>query len=321
MNKTIPGFLKSIAALLAALFLLGGEPLEFGQENTFFHGYLIEKPIIRVGLGINLGDIRISSSSGMKVYEVKTDYSLIADDVDEIFLRGYKEKLNEVYLVQVTRCDDEREAALTAQDLRVKLQYQKISVSRKEKNPGDPGEGAFQILAGNFMTRGDALGFVKRLNDIGFKETWIIRKKINKKSKPLWILVKNELKSLKDDTVLYIIPSSPQSFLSFKGRDYHGIFVLQASPKGVVLVNLLNLEDYLKSVVPSELSPYSFPRLEALKAQAVAARTYAIKNMGLNKNLGFDRLDTPKNQFYRGINAEHPLSTQAVEETRGETAR
>ena len=74
-------------------------------------------------------------------------------------------------------------------------------------------------------------------------------------------------------------------------------------------------------MVPSELSPYSFPQIEALKAQAVAARTYALKNMGQYRNLGFDLVDTPRSQFYRGMNAEHPLSTQAVDETAGMVAK
>ncbi|MBW1838109.1 MAG: hypothetical protein JRI99_14455, partial [Deltaproteobacteria bacterium] len=81
-------FIMRFIALFAALFLLGGQPSEFGQENSLFYGYLIEKPIIRVGLGINLDDIKVSSSSGMKVYEVKDGYKLIAGDVDEFFFTG-----------------------------------------------------------------------------------------------------------------------------------------------------------------------------------------------------------------------------------------
>jgi len=99
--------------------------------------------------------------------------------------------------------------------------------------------------------------------------------------------------------VLYFIPSSSQSFLSFNGRDYRGIFVLKPSSKGLVLINILNLEDYLRGVVPSELSPYDFNELEALKAQAVAARTYAIKKLGMYNELGFDLSDTPNSQFYK----------------------
>jgi len=95
---------------------------------------------------------------------------------------------------------------------------------------------------------------------------------------------------------------------------------LNNGPKGLILVNVLNIEDYLKAVVPSELSPEVFRELEAHKAQAVAARTYAIKNMHSNESLGFDLCDTPRSQFYRGMEAEHPMSNRAVDQTRGEVA-
>ena len=74
----------------------------------------------------------------------------------------------------------------------------------------------------------------------------------------------------------------------------------------------------MKGVVPSEYSPYHYHELEAHKAQAVAARTYAIKNLGSSEELGYDLCDTPKSQFYMGMSAEHPFSSQAVEETTGE---
>ena len=317
MKNPILKFVKNFTALCLALFLFGGEPGKFGQEKTFFHGYLIPKPIIRVGLGVNLGDVEISASSGMKIYEVKENYKLIADDVNEVLVRGHKEKLNERFVVQVAHSEDHEEAEKFAQNLRSHFTNNKVYVSL---NSADALAGDHQVRVGDFLTRGDALEFIKQVNKLGIKDTWIIREEITEESKPLWILVDNELKSLSDDTILYFIPSSTQSYLSHNGRDYHGIFILQASPKGVVLVNLLNMEDYLKSVVPSELSPHSYRELEALKAQAVAARTYAIKNMGNNEKLGFDLCDTPKSQFYKGINAEHPLSTQAVEETMGEVA-
>ncbi len=159
------------------------------------------------------------------------------------------------------------------------------------------------------------------MNEVGIAETWILKEEITEEeSKLLWILVNDELKGLTDNAALYFVPSNPHSFLTFNGRDYRGIFVLKATPKGIVLINILNLEDYLKSVVPSELSPYTYGELEAHKAQAVAARTYAMRSLGLNKELGFDLGASPKAQFYQGMSAEHPLSSKAVEQTHGEVA-
>ena len=62
---------------------------------------------------------------------------------------------------------------------------------------------------------------------------------------------------------------------------YRGVLEVRATPNGALtVVNVLNLEDYLRGVVPNELSPAGFPQIEALKAQAVAARTYALRNRG-----------------------------------------
>jgi len=317
MKKILRQNLKYIVIAAISLAFLGSDPVEFAGEKAFFHGFLIPKPIIRIGLGVNLSQIQITASDGMKVYEVKENYKLIAEDVAEVFIKGQKEKLSEKFLIQVAQTKDIEDAEFIAQELRAIISH-KVFVTEDTE---DRIEGLYQVIVGDFITRGDALGFVSKLNEIGIEDTWILQEEVTEdESKPLWILVNDELKTLSENTVLYFIPSTVQSYLSFKGRDYRGIFVLRASHKGVVLVNILNIEDYLKSVVPSELSPYDFNELEAHKAQAVAARTYATKNMKLNDDLGFDLCDTPKSQFYMGMNTEHPLSSQAVDETHGEVA-
>jgi len=298
--------------LIIVFIIFWSIPVEFGHERTFFQGFLIQKPIVRIGLGVNLSNIKIRSSSGMKIYEVKSNYKLIADDVVEVHIRGHKEKLSEKFVILIAQAKERKEAEIKAQDIRTKIEN-KVYVAE------DKASGTFQIKVGDFLTRGDALEFIKTLNQIEMKDTWILREEITEKTaKPLWILVNDELKSLNEQTVLYFIPSNAQSFLSFKGRNYRGIFVFRGSNKGLVLVNILNLDDYLKGVVPSEFSPYSYHELEAQKAQTVAARTYAIKNLGTYEELGYDLCDTPKSQFYRGMNAENSLSSEAVERTKGE---
>ncbi len=308
---------KYFVIAFLVLFFFGGKPVEFGQENSFFHGFLIRKPIIRIGLGVNIENILIQASSGMKIYEAGLSYRLLAEDVKEIRVRGRREKLTEKFLLLVGQSEKKEEAERLALQLRSRID-QKLYVRPDKRSRG---EETYQVLVGDFLTRGEALGFIKRLNEAGFKEAWIVSEEVTEEeSHPLWVLVNDELKTLHKDTVIYFVPSGSQSFLSYNDRQYRGIFVLKASPKGLVLVNILNLENYLKGVVPRELSPYHYGAFEALKAQAVAARTYAIKNLGLNEDLGFDLCDGPQCQVYGGLSAEHPLSTQAVEATRGEVA-
>jgi len=309
--------IKYIIVMSWSVFLLIGLPMEYGSEKDFFHGYSIQTPVIRIGLEFNLRDIKITSSSGMKIYEVGKNYELLTEDAKEAYIKGTKEKLDEKYVVQVAYSDEIEEAELMAQELRNKV-YHKVFVSR---NTGVEITGKFRIMVGDFPNRSDALGFIARLEEIGEYDPWIIREEImDNDSRPLWIMVKDKVKSLDENTVLYFIPSSYQSYLSYEGRDYRGIFVLKKGHKGITLVNTLYIEDYLKSVVPSELSPYEFREIEAQKAQAIAARTYALKNIKLNDWLDYDLDDTPNSQFYKGMQAEHSLTTEAVNQTRGKVA-
>jgi stage II sporulation protein D len=104
----------------------------------------------------------------------------------------------------------------------------------------------------------------------------------------------------------------------FNDRPYRGRIEVFTNLRGsLTVVNELGLEDYVRGVVANELSPGGYPAIEALKAQAVAARTYALKNRGQFMAQGFDLLPTTRSQVYRGLTSEQPLSTRAVDETRG----
>ena len=121
--------------------------------------------------------------------------------------------------------------------------------------------------------------------------------------------------------------SAPVSFASddetnapvrFNDRPYRGRIEVFTNLRGsLTVVNELGLEDYVRGVVANELSPGGYPAIEAHKAQAIAARTYALKNRGQFMAQGFDILPTTRSQVYRGLTSENPLSTRAVDETRG----
>jgi stage II sporulation protein D len=104
----------------------------------------------------------------------------------------------------------------------------------------------------------------------------------------------------------------------FNDRPYRGRIEVFTNTRGALtVVNVLGLEDYVKGVVPNELSAGGFPLLEAHKAQAIAARTYALRNRGQFMSQGYDLLPTTRSQVYRGLVSENSLSTRAVDETRG----
>ena len=100
-------------------------------------------------------------------------------------------------------------------------------------------------------------------------------------------------------------------------RRYRGRVRARAVGNETLVINELNMESYLKGVVPVEMGPSQFPELDALKAQAVAARTYAVAHLGDHDDEGWDLCATPACQAYSGRSAEHSLSNRAVAETAG----
>ena len=94
---------------------------------------------------------------------------------------------------------------------------------------------------------------------------------------------------------------------------YEGDLSLDIVENAIRPILTINVEDYLLGVVPFEMGD-SFP-LEALKAQAVTARTYALRKSGSSG--AYDVEDTTNDQAYRGRTTSSPLSEQAVTETKG----
>ena len=131
-----------------------------------------------------------------------------------------------------------------------------------------------------------------------------------------------------DDDATVVMPADarvriepPASPLEIEARAYRGALeIFGNSRRTLTVVNELPLEDYLRGVVPNELNPAAFGQLEALKAQAVAARTYIHRNIGQYKKEGYDICATDACQVYFGVLTEDALATQAVMETRGVVA-
>ncbi len=109
--------------------------------------------------------------------------------------------------------------------------------------------------------------------------------------------------------------SSAGGFLTINGKQYRGQIELVPNNEKINVVNYLDIEEYLYGVVPLEMATGWHP--EALKTQAVCARTYAIKSMGKYMSQGFDVYNTTMSQVYGGVSVEKDDCTAAVEDTRG----
>lgn len=105
----------------------------------------------------------------------------------------------------------------------------------------------------------------------------------------------------------------------FKGYRYYGGFQYRRSGGNITVINIVDLEDYIKGVLPYEMNN-TWP-LEALKAQAVCARTYAATISSSHASSGFDVCNNTHCQMYQGLNLANDRTDQAVEETAGEYVR
>ncbi|MBA3578553.1 MAG: SpoIID/LytB domain-containing protein [Gemmatimonadaceae bacterium] len=118
------------------------------------------------------------------------------------------------------------------------------------------------------------------------------------------------------------VASTTSPAVTINGQPYMGTAEVRRNSAGSLAgINAVLIEQYLYGVVPRELGPNVFPEVEAQKVQAIAARTYTVAYLGRRAADGYDLRATVDDQVYGGVAAHHPVSTAAVDATRGLVAR
>ena len=114
-----------------------------------------------------------------------------------------------------------------------------------------------------------------------------------------------------------VLPDKSPAGIEINRRFYRGAVSVRrtAGKAGLTVVNTLPLEEYIYGIVAKEISP-AWP-LEAVKAQAVAIRTFALYNLGKHADDGYDVCATADCQVYGGKAGEDARATKAVDDTRG----
>lgn len=112
-----------------------------------------------------------------------------------------------------------------------------------------------------------------------------------------------------------LLAFSINSALTWEEKTFRGQLLIVNQNGKLNLINRLPLEDYLRGVVPKEV-PAGWP-MAALKAQAIAARTYTLANLERHRGDGFQLCATTHCQVYQGLTGEHPNTDRAVAETQG----
>ena len=116
-------------------------------------------------------------------------------------------------------------------------------------------------------------------------------------------------------------PTTSDGFVQYNGKRYRGELWFTPTDSGILVVNRVAVEDYLRGVVGLELGTRNATDRSALEAQAVAARSYSYIRVPANgaeePARGWHMVATVTNQVYGGVEAEHPLVNQAIDATTG----
>ncbi|MBN1759958.1 MAG: SpoIID/LytB domain-containing protein [Chitinispirillaceae bacterium] len=114
-----------------------------------------------------------------------------------------------------------------------------------------------------------------------------------------------------------LLSDQAYNFIEIGDNTYRGALIVTSGKPGTfTAVNYLEVEEYLRGVVPLELGRHSPEEIEALKAQAVAARTYTYRRIIERKEQPFDLVATVADQVYGGVDVEYREADKAIKATR-----
>ncbi|HVF30904.1 MAG TPA: SpoIID/LytB domain-containing protein [Pyrinomonadaceae bacterium] len=343
MNRCLP-LLILITLLICPLTLNAGEYFFLNQE-----------PLVRIGLTTNASSVSITTSDTQLVaYSPDEASRFLATNKVAVSARAYRPPEVEDYRFEIQNLPTAAEADDVAKEVREQTGQSAIVSIDVATNTWKVWIGPVQD------TTEEADAFKAMLAEKGFEDvTMVTEKKVVHSedavalSRQLTTAGKSEVRSLIKTTgttsvamgpdlvnpnlreVIVNGGSEPSKYASLKsvsfgsfneravpvrlnGKAYRGKLEVFVNSRGALtVVNVVPLEDYLLGVVPAELS---LPHLEAQKAQAIAARTYAVANVNTYGTKGFDMVPTVWSQVYKGVAIETKMGTEAVRQTRGMVA-
>jgi stage II sporulation protein D len=180
----------------------------------------------------------------------------------------------------------------------------------------DAGLDLYRVRVGNFPDRATAETLRRRLVGLGLADAWVVARASGEVSAGLRVSQGDHTEEVEGR---WLTLESDRHTVSWDGKHYRGRLLVYLNDRGLLnVINELPVEEYLRGVVPREMGPSVYDRIEALKAQAVAARTYTLRNKGEFAGEGYDICATPRCQVYGGMDAEQPLTDEAIRQTAGE---
>ncbi|HJW43620.1 MAG TPA: SpoIID/LytB domain-containing protein [Geothrix sp.] len=273
------------------------------------------QPPLRIGLDTQATEWIVSLEGGGQICDRagKPLLKLAPDEKVRIWWdsRGVSDPTAE-YRIQVGRPHSAAEAAVLMKRLK--------ELGEMPDRVKVPDADTWRVLTGHFREAAQAEPVLQKLQDLGFDELWVAnepRPSEPRKGRALYAITDRYDRRALPLAGVWLKPAGELVALGGKGR-YRGKVEIFPNAQGrLTVVNTLDLETYLRGVVPKEMGAWEFPSLEALKAQAVAARTYAVANRGKRAADGFDMGDTVADQVYGGRDGEQNLTDRAILETEG----
>lgn len=303
------------ASVLAAAIggLLGRSPEEGLRSLAEAAGQ--SAPLVRIGLDSG-HRVLLSSPSAFRILDPASGAPIwkesYAGEVAVVAEGGPEGEIQVVYRVQVGAFAT-KEAADTERD-RLESVFGAPGVVRYV-----PDRGSWRVRLGAATDREALASLIGRLRASGLEGVWITEEAAQEPTGVTLRVVDRSFDSAVTKLDRLAVVPRPGSVLHVEGKPYRGIIEVRVTAAGTVrAIDWVEIENYLLGVVPAELGPEIWPELDALRAQAVAARTYVWRNLGQFADEGFDLCATPRCQVYSGVSAEHPMSDRAVASTRGE---
>jgi stage II sporulation protein D len=272
-------------------------------------------PIIRIGLIANTREVRISSAVPYYVKDKRAEASLQelrGESRIRIERQDAEISSGPIFQVQVASFAQRENAEALRKKLSADLDVP-VRIHESESS------GTHQVRIGEFPTRGKAYIFSKTLAGAEYQDAFIVESSGSPgKDQAIMALRGTNDNFLLSEAGFLFQPSSETGFLCVNDKPYRGLIDIILSSSGrITVVNQIGMEDYLLGVVPAEISPTTYPEFEALAALSIAARTYALRNMGRFRAEGFDLSDDDRTQVYGGVGAEKDATTEAVRATHG----
>ena len=228
-------------------------------------------PTLRVGLDTQAMEWVVSLEGGGTLRTLEGQPLLKLRDGEKVRIwwdgKGESDPTEE-YRVQVGAPCAEKEADLIMKRLR--------ALGERPERVAVPDGGSWRVLVGHFPSTREAEPTLDKLGALNFQELWVSTEKLPGKphnGRALYAITERYERCPLPAAGVELRPALELTTLAGKGR-YRGRMVIFPNPQGrLSVVNTLDLETYLRGVVPREMGAWEFPAIEALKAQAVAART------------------------------------------------